>query len=150
MTIILFNAGGKADGSSDILPAANFELAGVFDIGFAMSKFGPQAAMDFLQKNHPRVAPVELIGHGPRWMVSVDQAAKDAGANAVPFGIFLATKDINPHHAGPLRTSAELRQYADSVKVLLNDSSWKTWDDVVSHFCNQTEHKSKNFNKNRP
>lgn len=123
MKIIKHHVGGGE------LEPLNFELVGVFALVDVIEKHGADAAVAYMQNGHPTRAEFR-----PSLVVSVAPELKAGGRNDVPFGVFMATREVNPESKRPLRSSESLEAYRAQFPIVVYDSAWQSWEDVVAHF----------------
>ena len=121
--VILSHNGSPED---DIDPL-NFVLVGVFDMEYAMKVSEGDVLFDFFMKGHPTKI---LMTHGPTMTKSLNEGMKQKGDRNVPFGIFFATKEINPESDIPLIDNEKLVEYREKYPFLRFEN-WTTWDEVV-------------------
>lgn len=85
--------------------------------------------MEFIQKGHPRHL------HISSWLVqSVAPGLKSLGRNDIPYGLFVATFEVNPESSRPLWSAANLEEYRHRYPVLIFSHEWQSWEQVVSQF----------------
>lgn len=110
MNKIVFNHDGSGE-----MDAINFELIGILDSLKVLEEYSVDTLCDFLKNGHPAI----VMQHKPSFILSTnpEKAKTDIPSyerNAIPLGIYIATKAVNP---GNDRAALKSEEYINDYKA---------------------------------
>jgi hypothetical protein len=126
MTITVFQKAPK--GEEYNVDDLHFELIGIVDVKSMVGKYDHELLIDFFLNDHP----AQSFSMKPCLMKSLDE--KNEYGDNQPFGIFIATKKVNPDSDRPLVDRCLIVKLQEKYPFIHFESSWSSWSDVLAHY----------------
>lgn len=129
---IIINIPTQQNSIGDSFEAMNFELAGVISVTYVLKKFGASEMERFSKEGHPSVI-IRTNFFKNKVAPSYTRKLHHFGGHP-PFGIFFATKEINPDCERPLISRSDIEHYREQFGAIFFNPQWTDWDDVIRQF----------------